>query len=64
MKALFTGTTVVALLFILLLIAPLIFLASLNTIFEQANVDIYIPHNIWTYLSSYGIMIVLRGGKS
>lgn len=46
---------------ILILLAPLILLASLNTISEQGNLGWYIPHNFWTYLSSYGLMLTLRG---
>lgn len=47
----------------LVLLSPLIAIASLNTILEQANVAIYIPHNLWTYLSVYGLVVVFKGGE-
>lgn len=47
----------------LVLLSPLIAIASLNTILEQANVAMYIPHNLWTYLSVYGLIVVFKGGE-
>lgn len=47
----------------LVLLSPLIAIASLNTILEQANVAMYIPHNLWTYLSVHGLLVVFKGGK-
>lgn len=56
--------TVFVLVFLLLCIAPLVTLASLNTIFEQASIQAYIPHNGWTYLSVWGLMLVFGGSSS
>ena len=44
----------------ILLLGPLILLASINTLAEYSTTDFYIPHNIWTYLSVYGILIVMN----
>ena len=44
----------------ILLLGPLILLASVNTLAEYSTADFYIPHNIWTYLSVYGILIVMN----
>lgn len=46
---------------IVLVIAPLIAIASLNTISEQALFGWHIPHTLWTYLSIYGLMLVFKG---
>lgn len=54
--------TGVGVLLVITMIAPLIALASINTLAEQASVDFYIPHNFWTYLSVYGLVIVINGG--
>ena len=56
----FAVLTGLGLAFAILLLGPLIVLASINTLAEQATVDLYIPHNIWTYLSVYGILIVMN----
>lgn len=56
--------TDVMLLVVLVLLSPLIAIASLNTILEQANVAVSIPHNLWTYLSVYGLLVVFKGGDS
>lgn len=52
---------VLAALVIVLVIAPLIGIWSLNTISEQSQFGWYIPHNPWTYLSIYGLMLVFKG---
>lgn len=49
---------------ILMCIAPLLTLASLNTIFEQAGIQAYIPHNGWTYLSVWGLALVFGGSSA
>lgn len=54
----------VGLVILLMCIAPLIALASLNTIFEQASIQAYIPHNVWTYLSVWGLALVFGGSAS
>jgi len=48
------------LLILLLAISPMIVLWSLNTYSEQAHWGWYIPHNVWTYLATYGLFM-LRG---
>lgn len=55
--------TNIMLIVLLILLSPLIAIASLNTILEQANVAMYIPHNLWTYLSVYGLLVVFKGGE-
>jgi hypothetical protein len=48
---------------LLLAISPMIVLWSLNTYSEQAHWGWYIPHNVWTYLATYGLFM-LRGVKT
>ena len=55
--------TLTVLIIALILLGPLILIASANTISEQASLGWYIPHNVWTYLSCYGIMFCVRSGK-
>jgi hypothetical protein len=52
---------VLAALVIVLVIAPLIGIWSLNTISEQSQFGWHIPHNLWTYLSIYGLMLAFKG---
>ncbi len=47
-----------------ILLVPLIGLASLNTLAEQANLGWYIPHNGWTYLSVYGILAITHSNST
>ena len=63
MSDVFKISTAILLIIALILLGPLILIASANTISEQANMGWYVPHNVWTYLSCYGIMICVRGGK-
>lgn len=58
------GSAAVIIVAAIILIAPMVMYWSLNTIFEQSNIQAYIPHNVWTYISGFGIMLALRGGKS
>jgi len=51
---------VMVIVFVAILLGPLILLASINTLLEEAGNSTYIPHNIWTYLSCYGIMFVMK----
>lgn len=46
---------------LLFLVSPLLLLTGINNIAEQASLDAYIPHNIWTYISAWAVMISLRG---
>jgi hypothetical protein len=55
------GLVFLAAFVIVLIIAPLITIASLNTISEQSSLGWHIPHEFWTYLSVYGLMIVFKG---
>lgn len=64
LNAVVGGFIVAALLILLVCIAPLVALASLNTIFEQASIQAYIPHNVWTYLSVWGLALVFGGRAS
>jgi len=52
--------TGVGLFIAILLIGPLVALASINTLAAHSTADFYIPHNIWTYLSVYGILLVVN----
>jgi hypothetical protein len=44
---------------IALFVAPSIVLWSINTLSEQAGQVLYIPHNVWTYLSVLGLYLAL-----
>lgn len=63
-----TSTTgvliIVALVLLVLLIAPMLALWALNTLSEQGSLGWYIPHNVWTYLAIYALVAVFRGGDS
>ena len=50
----------IILIIFLALLGPVVFLWSLNTLFEQGNISAYIPHNFWTYLACYGIFVTLK----
>lgn len=63
MKYTLGAATAIMIFVCLVLLGPLIAIASLNTILEQANTSVYIPHNFWTYISAYGLMFSFRGGK-
>ena len=63
-NAITSATFALVLILIIIIIAPLITVASINTILEQASVDAYIPHNFWTYISVYGILIVFKASRS
>lgn len=56
----FGGGLILGVVFLFLIFSPLISIAAINTIMEQANVNVYIPHNFWTYISIYGLMFVLK----
>lgn len=62
MKDFLLGGTSVLLIALLMLVAPAVALWSINTIFEQGSIDAYIPHNIWTYVASYGLMVCFGRG--
>jgi hypothetical protein len=55
------GLLFLAVFVIVLIVAPLIAIASLNTISEQSSLGWHIPHGLWTYLSIYGLMLVFKG---
>lgn len=65
MKDTLSAATAIMIFACLVLLGPLIAIASLNTILEQANTSVYIPHNFWTYISMYGLgfVFISRGGK-
>jgi hypothetical protein len=48
---------VMALVVVLLALSPLFILWSLNTISEQAHFGWYIPHNVWTYLATFYLLL-------
>lgn len=54
---------VIALIIFAILLGPLVGLASINTLAEQAGVAFYIPHNGWTYLSMWGLMLTFSGSR-
>ena len=61
----FVGVGVaLALLVLLYAIAPLLTLWSLNTLSEQAQWGWYIPHNVWTYLAIFYLLIIRGSGVS
>lgn len=63
MKVFLAIVTGSAFLVLLLLLGPLILLSSLNTISEQSSMGWYIPHNVWTYLSCYGVFLLSQRGR-
>ncbi len=63
LKVVTAGTFGTLVFIILLMVCPLILLSSVNTLAEEANISFYIPHTVYTYLASYGVMLCLRGGK-
>lgn len=63
MKDTLSAATAIMIFVCLVLLGPLIAIASLNTILEQASTGVYIPHNFWTYISAYGLMFSFRGGE-
>jgi uncharacterized membrane protein YidH (DUF202 family) len=54
---------VLVLIVLLLLLTPILTLWSLNTLSEQGSLGWYIPHNVWTYLAIYALVVVFRGGS-
>lgn len=46
---------------LIVIVAPMLFLWAVNTLFEQGGVVAYIPHNFWTYLASLSIIALFRG---
>ena len=56
-------TGIAVLIVLLLLISPMLLLWAINTFFEQAGSTAYIPHGFWTYLASFVVIAILRGGK-
>lgn len=55
---------VLALVVLLLMIAPALTLWALNTLSEQGSLGWYIPHGLWTYLSVWALLLVVKGGVS
>lgn len=49
-------------LILLFILGPILGLWGINTLFEQGGFNHYIPHNVWTYLAIWALMIVFKGG--
>lgn len=49
--------TNIGLMILQIVLVPLIILFSINTLAENAGINFYILHNIWTYSSVWGILI-------
>lgn len=47
----------------MLLLAPMGFLWSVNTLAELAGTKFYIPHTFWSYLASF-VLLLLFGARS
>ena len=41
-------------------LGPMISLWSINTLFEQASIVAYIPHNFWTYLAVIALVATFK----
>ncbi len=54
----------VGLIVLVLLISPLLTLWGLNTISEQGTMGWYVPHNLWTYLAVYAVIMPIASSKS
>lgn len=57
------GSIGVALIVLLVLLAPMLMLWSINTLSEQAGSSFYITHGFWSYVACFVLMGLLRGGK-
>lgn len=64
MREFFSTGVLIAIVVLILCISPLLTLWALNTISEQSGFGWYIPHNVWTYLSVWGLVFVFNGGGS
>ena len=51
---------IVGFIIFVIILSPLIAISSLNEISEQARFGWNIPHNFWTYLSVYGLVLVFK----
>lgn len=59
----FAGAFGVLLIIALFLIAPFLFIWSINTLLEQSGSTYHITHNFWSYLASYVLLALVRGGE-
>lgn len=57
------GSISIAVIVLLVLLAPMLMLWSINTLSEQSGSSLYIPHGLWSYLACFVLMGLLRGGK-
>lgn len=61
-----TGTSIVLVIvfaLFMLLLAPMLFLWSVNTLAEVAGTKFYIPHTFWSYLASF-VLLLVAGTRS
>lgn len=56
--------SVLVLIGLLWCICPMVVLWSINVISEEATLGFYIPHTVWTYISTIIIVAALRGSSS
>jgi hypothetical protein len=57
MKRMKDSAGIVFLFIFIILLGPAIILWSVNTLAEQAQWGWQIPHNIWTYLACWGLLL-------
>jgi hypothetical protein len=57
------GSIGVAVIVLLVLIAPMLMLWSINTLSEQSGSSLYIGHGFWSYVACFVLIGLLRGGK-
>lgn len=61
----FSGVAgVIAFIVLLLCLIPILFLWSLNSLFELAGTDLYIAHSIWSYWVALIFLGTVRGSCS
>ena len=54
---------VIAFVIFLIILSPMLFLWSLNTLAELGNVKFYIEHSIWSYWVAFVFMMCVRGAS-
>lgn len=60
--AVFAGAFGILLIIALFLVAPFLFIWSINTLLEQGGSTYHITHGFWSYLASYVMLALVRGG--
>jgi hypothetical protein len=60
----FGGAAIAVLMILLMAIGPVLLLWGLNTFSEQAHWGWHIPHNTWTYLATWAVLLVTKSSTS